>query len=131
MGKTPATNADMRSTIFDYEWKEVGAERGGPIKGIREKLLAVDPESGAYTRIVIFEPGFKFDKALEHPFWEELFLLEGHMIDYGTDTLYTKGFYALRPPGVVHGPFGTELGCTLLETTWYDKDYYLKKNSKS
>jgi hypothetical protein len=68
-----------------------------------------------------FEPGFKFDKALEHPFWEELLLLEGHMID----------FYALRPPGVVHGPFGTELGCTLLETAWYDKDWYLRKYAKS
>ena len=131
MGKSPTTNADMRSTIFDYEWKEVGEERGGPINGIREKLLAVDSETGAYTRVVIFEPGFKFDNALEHPFWEELLLLEGHMIDYGTHTLYTKGFYALRPPGVVHGPFGTELGCTLIETTWYDKDWYLEKYGKS
>ena len=49
------------------------------------------------------------------------------MIDYGSNTLYTKGFYALRPPGVVHGPFGTELGCTLFETVWYDKDWYLAK----
>ena len=56
-----------------------------------------------------------------------MLLLEGHMMDYGTNTLYTKGFYALRPPGVVHGPFGTELGCTLLETVWYDKDWYLEK----
>ena len=127
MGKSPATKADMRSTIFDYDWKEVGEERGGPIKGIKEKLLAVDPETGAYTRMVIFQPGFKFAKALEHPFWEELFLMEGHMIDYGTNTLYTKGYYALRPPGIVHGPFGTELGCTLLETAWYDKDWYLDK----
>jgi hypothetical protein len=127
MAKQPATNADMRSTIFDYEWGEVGKERGGPIPGIKEKLLSWDPETGAYTRIVIFEPGFKFDRALQHPFWEELLLLEGHMIDYGTNTLYTKGYYGLRPAGVVHGPFGTEIGCTLLETTWYDKDYYLKK----
>ena len=61
--------------------------------------------------IVIFEPGFKFYKALEHPFWEELLLLEGHMIDYGTHTLYTKGFYALRPPGGCPWPlrYGTRL----------------------
>ena len=39
--------------------------------------------------------------------------------------LYTKGYYALRPAGVVHGPFGTEIGCTLLEIVWYDKDFYL------
>jgi hypothetical protein len=23
MGKSPATNADMKSTTFDYEWKEI------------------------------------------------------------------------------------------------------------
>ena len=125
MGKEPATHADMRSTVFDYQWKEVGPERGGPIPGIKEKLLAADPQTGAYTRIVIFEPGFRFDKPLQHPFWEELYLLEGHRIDYGTDKLYTKGYYALRPAGVVHGPFGTEIGCTLLEIVWYNKNLYL------
>ena len=127
MNKGPATNADMRSTVFDYEWKEVGEERGGPIPGIKEKLLAWDEESGSYTRLAIFQPGFRFSKALKHPFWEELFMVEGHMIDYGTDTLYTKGSYALRPAGIVHGPFGTDIGCTLLETTWYDRDYWLKR----
>ena len=131
MGKSPATGADMRITIYDYDWREVGAERGGPIKGIKEKLLSVDVETGAYTRIVIFEPGFRFEKALQHPFWEDLYLLEGHMTDYGTNTVYTNGVYALRPAGVVHGPFGTDLGCMLLETTWFDKDWYLSKHGKS
>lgn len=117
----------MRSTVFDYTWGEVGKERGGPIPGIKEKLLALDEETGAYTRIVIFEPGFKFSRALNHPFWEELLMLEGHMFDYATDTVYYKGFYGLRPPGIDHGPFGTDLGCTLLETTWFDEEYYRKK----
>jgi len=116
MGKEPNTGADMRSTVFDYSWGEVGEERNGPIEGIKEKLLALDPETGAYTRIVIFEPGFKFDRALNHPFWEELLLLDGHMIDYGTDTLYTKGYFGMRPTGIDHGPFGTDIGCTLLES---------------
>lgn len=130
MAKEPRTGADMRSTVFDYQWGEVGEERNGPIKGIKEKLLALDPETGAYTRIVIFEPGFKFSRELNHPFWEELLILEGHMIDYGTDTLYTKGFYGLRQPGIGHGPFGTEIGCTLLETVWYDREWYEKNPGK-
>ena len=66
MSKEPATFADMRNTIFDYQWKEVGEKRGGPIPGIKELLLAEDPETGAYSRIVLFQPGFKFDRALEH-----------------------------------------------------------------
>jgi hypothetical protein len=130
MSKGPATVADMRSTVFDYEWKEVGKERGGPLPGVKEKLLAWDPDTGAYSRIVIFEPGFKFKKPLVHPFWEELFMLDGHMIDYGTNTLYTQGYYALRPPGKEHGPFGTELGCSLLEITWFDDEYYRKKEKR-
>jgi hypothetical protein len=32
-----------------------------------------------------------------------------------------KKFYALRPTGFEHGPFGIELGCTLLEITWYGR----------
>ena len=131
MGKFPATGASMKSTLFDFSWGEVAKERGGPIKGIKEQILTVDPETGAYTRIVLFEPGFRFDKPLQHPFWEELFLLEGHMIDYGTHTLYTKGYYACRPAGVVHGPFGTDIGCMLLEMTWYDKDWYFEKSRPS
>jgi len=129
MSKEPRTNADMKNVYYDYTWGEVGQERNGPIKGIREKLLTWDKETGSYTRIVHFEPGFKFDRALNHPFWEELLILEGHMIDYGTDTLYEKGAYGLRPPGMDHGPFGTDIGCTLLETTWYDEEWY-KKNLK-
>jgi len=50
----------------DYEWKEVGEERGGAIKDIKENLLAVDPETGCYTRMVIFGPGCRFDKVMEH-----------------------------------------------------------------
>ncbi len=124
MGKEPRTSGDMRSTVWDYEWKEVGEERGGPTPGIKEKLLSCDPETGAYTRMVIFEPGFKFTHVRNHPFWEELLILEGHMIDYGTNKLYTKGAYGCRQPGIDHGPFGTEIGCTLLETVWYDRQWY-------
>jgi hypothetical protein len=119
----------MLSSIFDYEWKEVGQKWGGPIPGIKELLLAEDPDTGAYSRIVLFQPGFKFDKSLKHPFWEEIFVLEGHVFDCGTGTLYTKGSYGLRPPGTLHGPYQIELGATVLEITWYDKKWYLRQES--
>jgi len=130
MGKTPATFADMRSTIFAYQWGEIGKQRGGPIPGIKELLLSEDPETGAYSRIVLFQPGFKFDKALKHPFWEEIYVLEGHVFDHGTGTLYTKGSYGLRPPGTPHGPYEIELGATVLEITWYDKRWYLQQDTE-
>ena len=130
MGKGPATFADMRSTIFEYQWGEIGKQRGGPIPGIKELLLSEDPETGAYSRIVLFQPGFKFDKALKHPFWEEIYVLEGHVFDHGTGTLYTKGSYGLRPPGTPHGPYEIELGATVLEITWYDKRWYLQQDTE-
>jgi hypothetical protein len=129
MSKNPATFADMRSTIFDYRWAAVGEKRGGPIAGIKELLLAEDPETGAYSRIVLFQPGFKFDRSLEHPFWEEIFVLEGHVFDLGSGRLYTKGSYGLRPPGTPHGPYEIELGATVLEITWYDGDWYLRREA--
>ena len=30
--------------------------------------------------------------------------------------------YAVRPPGVHHGPFKSETGCLLLETHYFDDD---------
>lgn len=131
MSKSPATFADMRSSIFDYQWKEVGESRGGPIPGIKELLLSEDLETGSYSRIVLFQPGFEFDKALKHPFWEEIFVLEGHVFDIGSDTLYTKGSYGLRPPGTLHGPYKIELGAQVLEITWYDREWYEKNPSGS
>ena len=124
LSKEPRTSGDMRSFITDYEWKDLAPERGGPLKGLREKLLSLDPDTGAYTRIVVFEPGFRFVEVRNHPFWEELFVLDGHMIDYATNIVYPKGSYGLREPGIDHGPFGTDLGCTLLETIWYDREWY-------
>lgn len=124
MGKEPYTGGDCISSIHDYEWKDFKLEGTIPAKN---KVLAEDPETGAYTRIIYFPPGFKIPKAWKHEFWEEVYVLEGHMIDYGTNTVYPKGSYAMRQAGVMHGPFGSELGCTLLETTWYDRDWYEKK----
>jgi len=124
MSKQPATRADMRSSIFDYSWGEVGVERGGPLPGLKELLLSLDPETGAYTRIVEFLPGFRFQRALSHPFWEEIYVLEGHVFAQGTQTLYTKGYYGLRPPGVPHGPYAIDLGATVYEVTWYDREGY-------
>lgn len=130
MPKEPTTGADMRSTIRgDYKWGDVAKERGGPMKGLKEMMLCLDHKTGAYTRIVYFTPGFKIPAAWKHEFWEEVYVLDGYMIDYGTNTLYSKGDYALRQAGVLHGPFGSELGCTLLETTWFDRDWY-GKNKK-
>jgi len=128
MGKEPKTGAEMISSVHDYEWEDEKLD--GKIPG-KKKMLSRDPETGAYTRIFYLPPGSKDSSARKHEFWEEIFVLEGHMVDYATNKVYPKGSYALRQAGVIHGPFGSELGCTLLETTWYDRNWYEKNKQIS
>jgi hypothetical protein len=60
-----------------------------------------------------------------HDYWEEVFLLAGDLI-VGNDAdgkggeQFRNYTYAVRPPGVYHGPFKSESGCLLLETHYYD-----------
>ena len=126
MGKEPYTGADCINSNFAYKWTDLKIGDAIPAKN---KVLAEDPETGAYTRIVYMPPGFKLSEPKKHEFWEEIFVLDGYMIDYSSDKIYPKGSYALRQAGVMHGTFGSELGCTILETTWYDRDWY-EKNKK-
>ena len=126
MGKEPYTGAACTNSNFDYEWEDL--EIGGTIP-VKRKTLAEDPETGAYTRIIYFPPESKMPEGKTHDFWEEIYILDGYMVDYSTDKVYPKGSYALRQAGILHGPFGSKLGCTILETTWYDRDWY-KKNKK-
>jgi hypothetical protein len=126
MGKEPYTGGRCSDSVHDYKWVELKLKGTIPAKN---KILAEDPQTGAYTRIIYFPPGFKTPEAVKHEFWEEIYILDGCMIDYGSDELYPSGSYALRQAGVMHGPFGSDRGCTILEITWYDREWY-KKNKK-
>ena len=94
-----------------------------------EKILSgsLDEKNrkGSRTRLLRFEPGFRTTKPFVHEYWEEVFLLEGDMI-VGADANGNKGerfegyTYAVRPPGVYHGPFASEGGALLLEIHYFD-----------
>ena len=74
MAKQPATNADMRSTIFDYEWGEVGEERGGPIPGIKEKFFIMDPKTCAQGAMLLWEKEEDFQAYLKSIEYKETVL---------------------------------------------------------
>src|SRR6185437_12844349 len=86
-----------------------------------EKILsgALDEQNkrGSRTRLLRFEPGFRTTKPFVHEYWEEVFLLEGDMtVGVGDNGERFEGYtYAVRPPGVFHGPFASEGGALLLE----------------
>ena len=98
-------------------WEPVAASptggAGGP--GVRQKILSRDPETGDVTRLLRFDAGVETTETITHDFWEEVWILEGELTDLGKRQTFTAGMYACRPPGMVHGPYRVERGCTTLE----------------
>jgi hypothetical protein len=90
---------------------------GSVAGGIQERILSEDPESGAYTRQLRFEPGADStpNGVQVHDFWEEVFILEGDLTDLRLDETFTAGMYACRPPGMEHGPWRSQSGVLMLE----------------
>lgn len=100
------------------EWRQVTA--GVKSGKAWEKILSNDPDTGAHSRLYRLEPGCETDTVLSHDFWEEVYIIEGSLID---TRLGGKGFaagtYACRPPGMLHGPYRSPGGCTTFEVRYY------------
>ena len=97
--------------------------------GFKEKIIAgsLDEKNkrGNRTRLLRMDPGTFSTVPFVHAYWEEVFLLAGDLI-VGNDAGGKGGeqfrdyTYAVRPPGVHHGPFKSETGCLLLEAHYYE-----------
>ena len=85
--------------------------------GVSERILARDPSRGLVTRMVRWDPGLDTSNAgaIAHDYFEEVLILSGSMHDLGLQQTFSAGFYACRPPGMVHGPWTTVDGCVMLE----------------
>jgi ChrR Cupin-like domain len=90
---------------------------GSRAEGIWEQILSTDDESGAYTRLLRFEPGADSspDGAQAHDFWEEVFIVGGGLTDLTLGETFAAGMYACRPPGMRHGPWRSDSGVLMLE----------------
>src|SRR5262245_11585048 len=87
---------------------------GGP--GVEQKILALDPDTDDVTRLLRFAAGVETAETITHDFWEEVWILEGTLIDLGKQQTFTAGMYACRPPGMVHGPYRVpDGGCITFE----------------
>ena len=98
--------------------------------GVQQKILsgALDEsaKTGTRTRLLRFLPGAFTTAPFVHDYWEEVCLISGDLT-VGNDAQGNGGesfqpfTYAVRPPGVDHGPFKSEAGCVLLEMHYYDE----------
>lgn len=91
------------------------------LEGMAEELtLSIDPVTGEYTRLTRFLPGA--DTApfggKTHDYPEEVFIVSGRLYDRAFDLWLEAGHYASRPPGELHGPFKTDVGCIVLEVSF-------------
>lgn len=94
------------------------------MEGMAEELtLSSDPQTGEYTRLTRFFPDADTSAAgrKAHPYPEEVFIVSGRLYDVAFDAWLETGHYASRPPGEVHGPFRTDVGCVVLEISFPDR----------
>ena len=102
--------------VTDIQWTPVP----GGVPGLSERILATDPESGVATRMLRFDPGTNTSAAgpQVHPFWEEVYILEGSLHDLTLGQTFPAGTYACRPPGMRHGPWVAPDGCLTFEVRY-------------
>ena len=108
-------------------WNPLASDNQGrwtPIRGLEgmaeELTLSIDPETGEYTRLTRFLPGADATPfgGKSHTYPEEVFIIRGRLYDQAFDMWLETGHYASRPPGEVHGPFKTDVGCVVLELSF-------------
>jgi len=104
-----------------FEPTNIEATNVGGVKGLSEKILSRDPDTGDYTRLLMFEPGTDTSQmgVQRHEFWEEVWILEGSFTDLSLEQTFCAGMYACRPPGMPHGPWRSDDGCRTFEIRYY------------
>jgi hypothetical protein len=116
----------MAKSLATY-WNALAPEntaRWTPIRGLEgmaeELTLSIDPHTGEYTRLTRFHPGADTTPfgGKSHTYPEEVFVVSGRLYDTAFDLWLETGHYASRPPGEVHGPFKTDVGCVVLELSF-------------
>ncbi len=87
---------------------------------IEQIFLAVDEQTGDYTRLTRFKAGADTSDhgAQIHDYPEEIFIVSGELYDKAFDRWLEAGDYASRPPGEVHGPFIAKTDCIVLDCSY-------------
>lgn len=97
-----------------------------PLEGLSHRMIAKVPGTAADvgTRVLEFEPGTdtSSEGVKAHDYWEEVYIMEGSIIDLELNQEFTEGMIAVRPPGMKHGPWISPNGCKTFEVRYYTKD---------
>ena len=105
-----------------FDTGQVGWEadpRGIP--GLFMKVLSRDEATGDFSSMQKLDPGCDMRAAgvQTHPFWEEVFIVSGSLVDVNLNQEFAAGHYACRPPGMPHGPFISQAGCITFQVCYH------------
>lgn len=116
MPKSTVSYWNPLDTHAASQWEVIEGSNGL----IEQLTLAVDDQTGEYTRLTRFKAGAdtKVFGAKVHDYPEEIMIIKGRLYDAACDRWLETGVYASRPPGEVHGPFQAEHECVVLEISY-------------
>ena len=116
MSKSTKTYWNALDKSNDCAWKMIEGSDGF----LEQLTLAMDKNTGDYTRLTRFKPGADTASlgAKSHEYPEEIMIIKGRLYDEAFDRWLEVGDYASRPPGELHGPFKTDVGCVVLEMSY-------------
>ena len=95
-----------------------------PVEGMEgavQKILNVNPESGSISRLLKFSPGAHSTEKFVHDFYEEVYIIEGSVMDTTLNLTFHKGYYGYRHPGMIHGPYYSPNGALQFEVRNFEK----------
>lgn len=116
MAKSTITYWNPLMSSNDSEWEAIEGTHGL----IEQLTLAIDNQSGDYTRLTRFKAGADTQSfgAKSHDYPEEIMIIKGRLYDQAFDRWLETGEYASRPPGEIHGPFKAEEECIVIEMSF-------------
>lgn len=116
MSKSTATYWHTLSAANAAKWESIKDTDGN----IQELTLAMDNETGDYTRLTRFKTGAntKAFGGKSHNYPEEIYIISGRLYDEAFDIWLEAGYFASRPAHEVHGPFVCAEECLVLEISF-------------
>lgn len=119
---TPPTLPDAPSLDEILLQSEDMAWRGKSLKGIHEKMLWRDEETGASIALIRFDKGAGIPQPHYHASNQFMFCLQGHYEYTTTGVTLRPGSFYCNPKGNVHGPAVAHEETVVVEI--YDGPHY-------
>lgn len=90
-------------------------------QGRTQRIISKDEKTGDFVRVSEFAPGVdSTEEGVQvHDYWEEIYIIEGSVIDLTLNKEFTAGMVSSRPPGMKHGPWKSPNGCKMFEVVYH------------